>query len=238
MQRFLRTLFLIGSLLSAATASAGSFESACGGRSLADTSVQVESPAVEVDPSIHRVPVRQLTSHVYGAASELQDSATFGLTTAKPNFSRDFDLVFIEDKASRRVCFRPRVSVSLALSLQITLAHELKEGSCSFQMVKDHEDEHVDVYRSMLPVVAKSIELDIAERIGSHVRYAESVDAALRVVEELLESSLKPAIDKGIDQVMKAQDALDAPEHAVKRLNACNGEFVAIIQKGVAIAAR
>ncbi|WP_395021834.1 hypothetical protein [Dongia sp.] len=74
-----------------------------------------------------------------------------------------------------------KVAVTVTLHLVVNLAAELKPGSCAYQATEEHEQQHVDLEREMLPLLKESIAAAVegASRRGATAGTMEAATAAL-----------------------------------------------------------
>lgn len=193
-------------------------------------SLELKVMPVEVKPGYVRVPLAALTKAQRLSAGN-HVMAVFGLTRTKSDVTLDFDLAFEPNKYGG-VSYQPLVSINFGLApLQIFLAEELPAGSCEQQLVLEHEQEHVALYKALLPEVAKTFKEKATQAIGSKVRNAPSIDAAREELDAELSSILGPLVDEAMKEMMTAQQRLDSAVTMSQEMQGCGGALIRILNR-------
>jgi hypothetical protein len=128
-----------------------------------------------------------------------------GMTEVSLETAIDYGFDVIEAETGACATFN-KVAVTVTLHLVVQLASELKRGSCAYQATEEHEQQHVDLERAMLPVLRDKIAAAVDGAAGRGAT-APTMEAATAALEQKM-SGL-------IQRVRQAHAEEKARRHAV-----------------------
>lgn len=163
---------------------------------------------------------------------------TFGLTT------RGFSLAMASGLSSLTMptlnvsCSRPDLEVTLTMQFhRVSVARELRPGSCLYDEVRGHEYRHVQLNRNTLVWAAKVIEKEMKEHFGNQVYYGDPY-AVQAEFQEAVRTYWLPRLKQLDDQGMALHAQIDTPEEYARLGQVCNSETRRIIQADEVLRAR
>jgi hypothetical protein len=175
--------------------------------------VASEAPAVSVTAA--EAPLQTNRSLSYHALAERAGGLgakglgagwhALGMTEVSLETAIDYGFDVIEAETGACATFN-KVAVTVTLHLVVQLASELKRGSCAYQATEEHEQQHVDLERAMLPV--------LRERIAAAVDSAAGL-GAIGTTMEAATAALEGDMSALIQRVRQAHAAEKARRHAV-----------------------
>jgi hypothetical protein len=195
-----------------------SFESRC--NALGAPRFEVVAVPMHVDEVMTRG-VAELTALSKADASRHR---TYGLTTVSFGHSTQSELRMMEDKRSGRACGAPKVHVELSMQPAIVyLARELEGQPCDQSATREHEQKHVEVYRSLLEESRRRLVDELPGAIGTSLR----IDASTAELKRRFDADLRDYMGRFMAEQqadMTARQAeIDTPEEYARVANACRG---------------
>lgn len=211
---------------------ASSFKAACDALSSSPISVVVRALPVELNEVIRRSSAVQLTRESRGVAHE-REGVTFGITEAILDVGREASLASIEGPDGTHCHKVQSVEIELAYQpLRISIASEIKEGSCTYKEVYLHELNHVAIYSESLPKVAQQVELLLQELFKTEaVNLVSDLAIARQAVDAKLEMLLPSLIKQASSWVQASHLKFDSDDLAHFNISSCNGEVRSIIRQ-------
>ncbi|WP_262030223.1 hypothetical protein [Microvirga sp. Mcv34] len=158
--------------------------------------VSVQTPEPQV--------VISSTANVVAAASapqQLQAMAGWhinGLAQARPSYDLKLQGEVMQD------CYRPRaVAVTLGFKepIQVFIASKYRQGTCEYENIRQHEMQHVRIYRNSIMNYAGRLQFDINNAVASltpqqlsstqaqQLSFNKVVEATARVFNQMMEES-------------------------------------------------
>jgi hypothetical protein len=132
-----------------------------------------------------------------------------GLTHAEPSFSLSTVPRAVADGRGQ-ICAMPDISLGLGFSeIVVYLARELTD-SCRRSIIREHEEEHVNRWKSHLRASAQLLTTILLREVGEPRIYA-SRDEAEAGVRAWAEELVTPWVKRILATVGDAQQALDTP---------------------------
>lgn len=197
---------------------AGAFEQRCERDMKPVLEVRAHEAAFFVD---NRVSTRVLhTRETDGRASQLM----LGLTSSTTRTEVVFDGPALLDKAGGRECVAPRIWVDLSYApLHVYVAREFSAVSCPYRAVVAHEMQHVELYRTRLPMVERTVRAALERRYGGGPMYAPAGHGLDRLADDV-DNWLRPLIRAELAVVAALQLDIDSPEEEFRLSRACQGE--------------
>ena len=133
----------------------------------------------------------------------------YGLTHANPVYRLQVAPRTIAD-GSDRICAVPDIAIDLGFSeFVVYLAKELVD-QCRQDIVRQHEQEHVNTWKSQLRASAQLLTTVLRRDIGE-VRYYTSREETEAGVRAWAAEVAAPWLKRAIDSVIAAQRAIDTP---------------------------
>jgi len=184
-------------------------------------------PVLEVHA--HEAPVvvnNKLSTHVlltrdsYGRAGQMM----LGLTANTTRTEVVFDGPALLDQDAGRECVSPRIRVDLSYEpLHVYVAREFSEASCSYRAIYAHEMQHVELYRTQLPLVGQAVREALERRYGGAPLYAPAGHGLDRLADDV-DNWLRPLIRAELASLRVLQRDIDSPEEEFRLSRACQGE--------------
>lgn len=148
--------------------------------------------------------------------------SVLGTTHAEPAAKLAFAMEFLNDGAGR-TCAAPSFTLQLGFSrLEVNLAHELT-NPCRQQIVYDHEQEHVAVWRNHLRISARLLTNQMTDAYARPVYFRTPAEAE-NVLRERINQHIASAINNIREGISNANQQIDSPLsylHVESRLRAC-----------------
>jgi len=133
----------------------------------------------------------------------------YGLTHANPVYRLQVAPRTIADGGDR-ICAVPDIAIDLGFSeFVVYLAKELVD-QCRQDIVRQHEQEHVNTWKSQLRASAQLLTTVLRRDIGE-VRYYTSREETEAGVRAWAAEVAAPWLKRAIDSVIAAQRAIDTP---------------------------
>ena len=207
-------------LLPACTADAGnpfaSFESRCG-----------KLPAARFDVATVPMQVEEVDSQDVATltARSKADPArhrTYGLTTVSFGHNTQSELRMIEDRGGARACGTPTVRAELSMQPAVVyLARELEGQACERAATREHELQHVAVYRTMLAESAQRLTDELPGALGRRMRTASSTAELKRKFDADLRAYMTRFMNERQADMTARQALIDTPEEYARVAHAC-----------------
>jgi hypothetical protein len=148
--------------------------------------------------------------------------SVLGLTHAVPSASMEFLTRFLND-GEGGTCAVPSVTVKLGFSsLDVNLAREIT-NPCRRQIVEEHEQEHVAIWRDQLRIGARLLTTQLTNTYA-RPDYFRSPDDANQILRERIEQHVSIALKELQDGIMTAHRQIDSPgsyRQVENRMRAC-----------------
>jgi hypothetical protein len=175
--------------------------------------VTVQEQPIAQDQAFSR---HALSERVGGVAPGWQ---AFGLTEA--SHETEIHYGFKVKETGKTTCATlTSVTVTITLRLVVHLASELKRGSCAYQAVSEHEQQHVDLERKSLPLARTRVEKALTG-IAKRGFTAASFDASTAGLEQQASRVIEDALDAFAAQKNRGHAAFDTPEEYTKLTHRC-----------------
>jgi len=122
-------------------------------------------------------------------------------------------------------CFWPgRVEVVLSIpQMMVFLAAEYPEGSCQYNAILEHENEHVRTNLEVLERHGPKIEAAARRAVAGIVPFPAAFRMTGRQMSEVLQKRINPAVDALDAERVKLNLALDTPENYERIAARCTG---------------
>lgn len=160
------------------------------------------------------------TRDTYGGAGQMM----LGLTAATTRTEVVFDGPALLDKGAGRECIAPRIWVELSHPpLEVYVAREFNEVSCPYRAIYAHEMQHVQLYRTELPLVEQAVRGALQRRYGAGPMYAPA-GHGLHLLAADIDNWLRPLIRAELARVAALQHDIDTPEEEFRLSQSCGGE--------------
>lgn len=174
----------------------------------------------------------------HGRADSHAGTFTFGLTTRGFSLAMASGLNSLTMPTMNLSCSRPNLEVTLTMQYhRVSLARELKPGTCLYDAVREHEYRHVQLNRDTLYWAAKVINAEMKEHFANQVYYGNPHDVQAEF-QAAVRTYWLPRL-KQLDDAGMAQHAqIDTPEEYGRLGRVCNGEANRIIQADDVLRAR
>jgi hypothetical protein len=173
-------------------------------------------------------PVTRDESHTIDELTRLTGSwanrfhNVLGTTHAVPSASMGFTLRFLND-GEGGTCAIPSVTVKLGFSsLEVNLANELA-NPCRRQIVEEHEQEHVAVWRNHLRIGARLLTTQLTNAYARPDYFRSPADAE-QILRERIEQHVTTALKDLQEGIMSAHQQIDSPgsyRQVENRMRAC-----------------
>jgi hypothetical protein len=148
--------------------------------------------------------------------------SVLGLTHAVPSASMEFTTRFLND-GEGGTCAVPLATLKLGFSsLDVNLAREIT-NPCRRQIVEEHEQEHVAVWRDHLRIGARLLAIQLTNAYG-RPDYFRSPDDANQILRERIEQHVSTALKELEDGIMGAHQQIDSQgsyRQVENRMRAC-----------------
>ncbi len=195
--------------------------------------VAEEDPAVTI--AVREAPLRtdrslsrhELAARVGGVA---EGWSAFGLTEASHETEIHFGFVIVE--TGRQYCASfTEVAVEVTLSLVVHYASELRRGTCSNQAIEEHEQQHVDHERRMLPIAKSRVEAVVAKLARQGIT-GKTGDAATEALQQRMSDAIGRALDSFAKEKNLQHEVFDTPAEYKKLSLRCSREEIRALLGG------
>lgn len=213
-----RVLLAVLACLGTTCANAENFAERCGELSRqAKISVTFEDRPVVEDDSRNVQALNGLAGKP--AAS---NHNVYGITHAKPYFRLNVVPRVISD-GQGNLCAMPDISVRLGFSeFVVFMARDLTDR-CRRNVIREHEEEHVNTWRSHLRASAQLLTTILLREVGDARMYASRDDAEAGI-RSWVDALVGPWAKRVFASVVEAQQAIDTPASyaaVASRLRTC-----------------
>jgi hypothetical protein len=148
--------------------------------------------------------LKALSGHVMD-----QHHSVYGLTHATPKLDYEFKAVILS-LPDGKVCMVPEVTIKSGFSgMQVYLAKELQDN-CRKQIIREHELEHVSVWKSHMRAGTKLMELPLKNAFLQARQY-DSITLAEQDLRPWVQSIMNPLERRLMESIATAQHAIDSP---------------------------
>jgi hypothetical protein len=196
-----------------ALAHADDFNDTCQSH-LKPTSISVEILPVTKASEVQFLPEKALTGQLRADDAGFTDgNITFGVTRATKKADFNYKMDFVEEKSTGRVCYSFKAVASVGYEpLTTYVASELKDASCMYKTVLQHEGEHVQIYKDFLPTIQPSLTDRLSKKIGTQPRFAKSKEDAYAQADDLLNKTILEEAGVELNGAVAANKELDRKE--------------------------
>jgi hypothetical protein len=195
------------------------FESRCD--ELAPSSYQVRV----VDAPIAEDRTQSFDSLARMSTTTSPNHRTVGLTQARFAHRSSLAVNGIEDQRSGRVCARPSVTVELSLApMTVYIAQAYRDDPCREPLIVEHEQRHVDVYRTYVGEAAVRLQKELPRRLGTGLVLGSSMDAAQEQVDAALAATMAAFMEESARILEERNAAIDTPEEYRRISLACGAD--------------
>lgn len=151
--------------------------------------------------------------------------AMMGMTASSTRAEVYLEGTALSDLSNGRECIAPRVTVELTYQpLDVYVARELHPASCSYREVYAHEMQHVKIYADNLPQIEQRVREELVRRHGGQPLFAPK-DKGLAILNEQIDSWLRPLLKAELAKVELQQVALDSRDETERLSHLCQGEL-------------
>jgi hypothetical protein len=156
-----------------------------------------------------------------------------GITSSESRSDITFDGPALLDARAAGECIAPHISVELSFSpMRVDVAREFRVNSCSYAAVYAHEMQHVQIYRTQLPEVARRVRAALEQRYANKPLFAPAGQGLARL-EADVDGWLRPLINAELARVRVLQAEIDSPEETFRLSHACMGELADAVGGGL-----
>ena len=184
-------------------------------------------PASRVHVALQPFTIGQDETTPFAALTQVSEGPspahrTIGLTRANFGHRSSIEVKGIEDRARLRACARPNIQVELFVRpLTVYIAREYAADPCRAQVIREHEQRHVDVYvgyaREAVPMLAQRLDAIV----GAAPHYASTVDEAQAHVDRRIAETLEAFMRDSERTLATRQAEVDTPEEYQRVSMAC-----------------
>lgn len=152
-----------------------------------------------------------------------------GLTSLQTTTTIDLDGPTWQDDETGGECFAPHIKINLTYApIQVFIGTEFKIGTCSYNVILEHEKQHVDLYKKNLLRVENTLLSLMEKRFASKPIYAPS-GKSRQVLEDEIDTLWRPLIKAEFAKIQIEQNQLDSDEGLASVGWACLGEVQKIL---------
>lgn len=194
----------------------GSFENRCN-----------ELPATPVEVSLRPFTVTENRSLPFATLTRISEGPspahrTIGLTQANFGHRSTVDVRGFEDRIGARACVRPQVKVELYVKpLTVYIASEYGSHPCHAEVIRAHEQRHVDVYTGYAREAKARLASELATIVGREPHFGTSVLEAQRALDRRLSDFLSAFMRDSERMLAERQALVDTPEEYARVSHAC-----------------
>ena len=213
----------------ASVAHAGPFEKAC-----SKLKAEVNLTSAEfAAPRMTARTIRELTAtgkeghqdHVAGHALNL------GWTRATWNPEYGYNFSSLE-KENGEACVVGSVEGQLGFAdIEMSIAKELGNNTCSYNEVVEHEMRHFDAYNKHIHIAAKAAAERIAALLKDKVFYGKTKAAAIEQANAYMDGFVETIVHEELKKARELHAAIDTVEEYEHASNMCNGEMQRMLKK-------
>ena len=158
----------------------------------------------------------------------LSYQSVLGFTTWETKTGYSISVEYAQRSGRSGVCVRLK-SIDLdfkVTKLQVLMPSEYKAGSCEYQEVHAHEDEHVrilkDTHEEYLGVLNKALSKGGLLSQLSKAAYYENVESGKDDINEALDQLVLPIIDEYANTLTQRESEIDSTEHYQEVTGRCS----------------
>lgn len=147
-----------------------------------------------------------------------------GLTSLQKRTVIEFDGPVWQDKQTGGECFAPLISIKLYYEpMIVNIGSEFAPDTCIYNLVLEHEKQHVRLYQENLPIVERNIRQLMEKRFAGKPIYAASGQARALLADEI-DQLWRPLIKSELSKVEIDQNKIDSEEEVTRLSWGCLGE--------------
>ncbi|MDQ7248864.1 hypothetical protein [Dongia sedimenti] len=186
--------------------------------------VAVREAPLRIDRSLSR---SALAARVGGVGPNW---SAFGLTEASHETEINYGFVIVQ--TGKQYCATlSKVAVEITLGLVVHYASELRRGTCANQEIEEHEQQHVDLERKMLPLVKARVEAAVAG-LARKGMVGKAVDASTEALEARMSDTIQRVLNAFADEKNRQHDVFDTREAYVKLSLRCGRDEIRALLGG------
>ena len=164
--------------------------------------------------------------------SENTNALTLGLTLAQPQVKVVWDLSYLQEKGSGRVCMRPQFYIaSAAGTQQVYVGREFPQGTCAFNEILKHELRHVETNKKIAELLADNLKQHIVASIENRVFYGKNKAEVEGYIVDAVQNHWMPLVKIQFENHKKLHHAIDTREEYLRIHNSCSGEVPAVLEQ-------
>ena len=176
----------------------------------------------------NQLPYRALTLKTGSADSRKE---TLGLTVTRAQYGATLGGPILQDAASGYECVAPRVEIKLNYApVLIYVGNEFVPGTCSYNVILEHELRHLKAYMDNLTRVEQAVREALERRFEAKPLYAPSGTAQSALQHEI-NSLWFPFINAEFDKGNVEQAKIDTPQEYARLGDSCDGEIKQIMER-------
>lgn len=146
-----------------------------------------------------------------------------GLTALQKKTVINFQGEVWPDHPSGGECMAPSISIELIYDpMEVYIGSEFTPDTCIYNMVLDHEMEHVKLYRQSMKTTEDIIRRLLEQRFGGKTIYAPSGQARSLLASEI-DQVWRPLIQSELAKVEIEQSKIDSDEEIIRLSWGCYG---------------
>lgn len=147
-----------------------------------------------------------------------------GLTSLQKTTVIEFDGPVWQDKQTGGECFAPVITVKLIYEpMIVNIGSEFSPGTCIYNLVLEHEKEHVRLYQENFPTIEATLRQLMERRFAGKPIYAASGQARSVLADEI-DQLWRPLIKSELSKVEIEQNKIDSEEEVTRLSWGCLGE--------------
>ncbi len=163
---------------------------------------------------------------VLAASLARPNARVLGLTRGKIAVRFDARTAYYVERTQRWECASPQLTVSYGFSpVTVYVAREIPQGSCAYDAVYRHEQQHVKIYHDHLVAIEKRLAEALQNRFSTGKPWRGPVGETRARLQRELDERWIPFFEREIGQAEPAQAAIDTPEQYARVAASCNGEI-------------
>jgi hypothetical protein len=156
---------------------------------------------------------------------------TLGLTVTRAQYGATLGGPVLQDAASGYECVAPRVEIKLNYApVLIYVGNEFAPGTCSYNVILEHELRHLKAYMDNLARVEQAVREALEKRFEAKPLYAPSGTAQSALQHEI-NSLWFPFIHAEFDKGNLEQAKIDTPQEYARLGDSCDGEIRQIMER-------
>jgi hypothetical protein len=97
--------------------------------------------------------------------------------------------------------------------LDVYVAANYPEGTCEYNVVREHENQHVEINRSVIHAWGPRIGAQLRDSVGQSFPMVAAGNADIQRIPQMLMDSLQPLFDAMNSELRQRNGAIDTPEN-------------------------